>query len=347
MCGFIFYGCWNDDEDDSSVRIRVELGGDLSQEHIIIEDHSDVYINGVTRFLSTADSALIVGNDVVFHMSANAEIMFFANPIVSNEDDAPMIKRAQEDAAWSQVTLQGEAPFRFIGWSFQGGNRGLVIDATQVKLESCSFKSMNSYGIYNSSGDSLIITDCDFQRCRTSIYTEDGNLTLMRTNIQGGNEGEIGVFNQRARAHIEDTVITDESIAGLYLTGGSDTEASTWVEYSYFALCNSGVYSESSRPFHFQHNVVENCVYHGLYLRLHITGMPFTISDNHLLDCTIGWPLRYDNGIELDVTNNWWGTDDSLEVSTRIHDGRSNPEVVGIANYTPYALMPFSSVGPR
>ncbi len=343
LCGC---GIFGGDDDEDVQRTRLDLSGDYQGTLLVIPDHCDVHVSGTVRFLDERDSSLVIGSDVTFLMEDNAQLSFFSAPVVA-QGTPPIMKALETDARWRRLTLEGTRTFAFDGWSFQQGREGVLLNGSKAQFTECSFDDMLIYGIYNTAGDSLLINDCQFEDCGTALYVTNGNTIVNRTRFIAGVDGQYGACNQEAGLVLEDCYIEGYASAGVWMVGDGQSASYNTIEHCHFYSCSDGVYNGTGRTFNFQFNIVENCVWHGVRIRLQNTGMPLLIANNHLLPCTQGWPLRFDNGPDLDVTGNWWGSADSSAVAALVYDSHLNPEGNGFAVYTPFATGPILGVGPR
>jgi len=188
---------------------------------------------------------------------------------------------------------------------------------------------------------------CNFTNCATAFFTENGHAVVTHSSFNAGTTGQYGLSNQEAGLVVEDCTIEGYASAGVWLDGDGASASYNTIEHCLFRSCSDGVFNGTGRWFVFRHNIVENSVWHGVRIRLQNTGMPLVIDGNNLLPCTQGWPLRFDNGPDLNATNNWWGTTDAELVAQRVYDSRLNPQGNGFVTYEPFALEPFAGAGPR
>lgn len=329
--------------DSESKRERLDLVDDVGEIVYTIADNTDVFVEGSIEFLSPMDSSVFIGADVVFWMGPNARLTFQAPPILPVGRGCTI--RAQvADQPWSRVALEGELSYRLENWRIQDGIDGLLLNAHRVDLVDCDFSQCESYGLYNVSADSVALSGCRFTDCRTAVQTDAGWLRLSHCTLENG---EIGVLTQGYSIELEDCTFRGYVPNGLRLIGGSDSPGFYAVRHCLFENCDTAVRSISSRPFVFEDNIVRDCRYHDLDLRLQITAYPFTIRNNQLLDVEDGWTVRFHNYTFLNAEANWWGTTDSLQIRARIFDHYADESIAGIVNFMPPLMDAPVNSGPR
>lgn len=166
------------------------------------------------------------------------------------------------------------------------------------------------------------------------IIVQAGSPIISKNILIGGYSFGIGISNGNA-------IVVDNTISGSFpdaavaVGGGSPTIERNLISnnLSYSAPNNvqTGLrVSGSSNPIIKQNTIIKNLI--GIYL----DGTPRpTIVNNNVEDNSYNVRLRSSTEVNIDASNNWWGTTDRLAIDQKIYDYNDDLNL-GKVTYTPF-----------
>lgn len=226
-----------------------------------------------------------------------------------------------------------------------------VFYSVPVTVMGSSPKIADSY-LTSTTSDSVIRVNAGFptisgntisaQNNQNGIYINSGNVAITSNTISGGS---YGIYNSGGVVNIVSNTII-YCYSGIY-TGGSATiqqnvimhnsndgivtqTSAVSITYNAIAFNTCGI----SRDGNIQNNTISQNTY-GLWGQTSLS----TIKYNNIVDNTAESVHLTETGVNVDASNNWWGTTDETIISGTISD-YSDHSNLGTLTFEPFLTQP-------
>lgn len=236
----------------------------------------------------------------------------------------------------------------------------IIIQGCSPKIQYNSFSGTYAAGSYH---DQAIISDSS-PIINSNVFNISGQITLSGDNIVFSSNVYTGDNHNMLRVGEGVEVFNNTFTNGnMVLVQGGSEESKPWIHDNLIAFCTSG-FQIQGRALIERNRITDNT--NGL---LFYDSYPVTIRNNtitrNILGILLGSPkesfaativynniagntqnsIRLQSTSNLDVPNNWWGTDDAQTISQTIKDYQDDPNL-GKVNFTPFLTEPNPQAEP-
>lgn len=212
---------------------------------------------------------------------------------------------------------------------FYAGSRGLTVD-------NCEFwNSVDGNGVWcNYAGPSAIVEDSRFTNVSIGVAMGRTRATVQRCTFQGGDGGI--QFENGSTGEILDCSIRDaESVAVAVFIGSTVRMERTFIEGG---ACNVLLVTNATIT------GVDNELLGGSWSTLSIDHAAMDFHGNHIMNGG-GYSVHLATflsapNVTIDLTNNYWGTDDAAQIAQWIYDFHDDETVHAVVDFEPFAGGP-------
>lgn len=349
---FSFSGCSKSSPTEPETkRPQIEVTGDIT-ENTVWESGKDYIVHGT----------VVVGENATLTIEKDVHVYFDedGNEVKGQLDVRGIINASSDDSTkrvvfqsleygqdielqrginlyndYNQTTFN-HCVFNYLSYGIQGTE-------TRATVKNCKFGDCY-YAININKCDSLLISHCEFTDNSYCIKIElskgltDSSLKISYNNFLNCDQIAIELNNQSS-SQLTDNIYKNCNMALL-----CQNSSTVVLLFSNFFHCKYGVvYRWDSGG-----GVQENQFKEGdVFVTLDYYVDSVNINYNNFDDAQIYNIYSRYLEITINAENNWWGSADESEISTRIYDANDLPTPVdtGVIDYIPFLVEPLDEIG--